>query len=521
MSPGTREPAHRRAPPDGGSLTPDIANREALYNNQLKNGSPKSIQPARGDDTRMTILLIVVEFIGLAAIPHVLLSGKRSVSMLIWIGVIVLFPGLGLAAYLLIGNDRVRRRRQFRRHAHRHTDREGRPQATPDFTGLPPEDQRLLRAVSRLCSHPVAAVRKIRPYYSGKEYYPDLIAALDQAREFIHVEMYFWRNDDTGGKVLQALAAAARRGVEVRLLVDEIGSLEVRERFFAPLVEAGGRFSWFYTFHPRRNRYFFNHRNHRKLQIIDGRLAFVGGINIGDEYAGRNPSLGDWKDLHLLVEGDVVDQLHEVFRRDWYFATEEEIRLHPYGQPAGEEETGCPAVVVESGPDTNKGIALNSLLAAIGQATERLELFTPYFVPEPELVSALQIAAAKGVDVRLMVSRKNDFRVLVDIGRSFYDDLLASGIRIYEYTRAMHHAKLAVIDGRWILAGSANLDARSMNLNFEVGVLVRSTDLGRQLEAHFEGLFAEAVAIDPRRFARRSTYQRLRQGALRLWAPLL
>jgi cardiolipin synthase len=468
----------------------------------------------------MTIFLVVVEIIGLAAIPHVLLSGKRPLSMLIWIGVIVLFPGLGLAAYLVIGNDRVRRRR-FKRHTHRQAGPRGRLPAARLFPGLPEEDQRLLRAVAHLCQHPVSSIRTVSAYYSGKDYYPELLAALEKARKFIHVEIYLWRNDDTGRRVLQALVDAARRGVEIRLLVDEIGSIGVGERFFAPLLEAGGRFSWFYTVHPRRNRYFFNHRNHRKLQIIDGSLAFMGGINIGGEYEGGDASLGDWKDLQLRMEGDVVHHLHEVFRHDWYFATEEEIDRLPRAPDDALEASASPAVVVESGPDTHKGIALNSLLAAIGQATKRLELFTPYFVPEPELVSALQIAAAKGVAVRLMVSKKSDFRILVDIGRSFYDDLLTAGVRIYEYTRAMNHAKLAVVDGRWILAGSANLDARSMNLNFEVGVLVHSAELCRQMEAHFEGLFAEAVEIDPRRFARRSTWQRLRQGALRLWAPLL
>ncbi|MGA6927650.1 MAG: phospholipase D-like domain-containing protein, partial [Desulfosarcina sp.] len=275
-----------------------------------------------------------------------------------------------------------------------------------------------------------------------------------------------------------------------------------------------------YTFHPRRNRYFFNLRNHRKLQIIDGRLAYVGGINIGREYEGRDRLMGNWKDLQIKVEGDVVNQLQEVFRHDWYFATEEKLPVHRYIPPAVQKSV-CPAVVVESGPDVKKGVALNSLLTIIGQATECVDLFTPYFVPESALVSALQIAAAKGVHVRLMVSKKNDFKLLVDVGRSFYDELLQAGIDIYEYDRAMHHSKLVTIDHQWVLAGSANLDARSMSLNFELGILLRSAELCRKLESHFEGLFEQAQKIDRERFSRRSTYHRLRQGFLGLWAPLL
>lgn len=215
-----------------------------------------------------------------------------------------------------------------------------------------------------------------------------------------------------------------------------------------------------------------------------------------------------------------MNQLQEVFCHDWYYATEEALPIDDYLR-SFDSNWDIPAVIVESGPDTKKDVALNSLLAIIGQATDRLDLFTPYFVPEPALVSALQISAARGVIVRLMVSKKSDFKVLVDIGRSFYDDLLASGVHIYEYDKAMHHAKLAIADQRWVLAGSANMDARSMNLNFEVGVFFRSGAGCRRMAAHFDTLFSDAVRIDPERFSRRSTYQRLKQGALRLWSPLL
>lgn len=466
----------------------------------------------------MTFLLIALELIGLAAVLHVLLSGKRPLSMLIWIGILLLLPGLGLLTYLLIGSDRVRRRR-FKRHRHQVDDRIG--DARSPEPDLQETDCRLLSAVSRLCRHPITSVEgKVTAYYSGSAYYPELMSAIEKAESFIHIEMYLWRNDDTGQRIRDALVAAAKNGVTVRLLVDEIGSIEVREHFFRPIVAAGGRFSWFYTVHPRRNRYFFNLRNHRKMVIIDGRLAFIGGINIGGEYEGRDPSIGKWKDLQIRIQGDVVNQLQEVFRHDWHFATEEEIDMTDYYQDFG-GPGDSPAVIVESGPDTKKGVALNSLLAMIGQAARRIDLFTPYFVPEPGLVSALQIAAAKGVDVRLMVSKKNDFQILVDIARSFYDELLDSGVAIYEYDRAMNHAKLAVADGKWVLAGSANLDARSMHLNFEVGILLKSSDLCRQMAAHLEALFADAAVIEPERFAKRSTYQRLKQGALRLLAPLL
>lgn len=467
----------------------------------------------------MVVLLLFLELVSLAAVLHVLLSEKRSVSMLIWIGFILLFPGIGLIVYTLIGNDRVRRRR-FKHHRHQFGDWRQDGTSGEQLAGLSSEDKILLTAVSRLCRHPITFIRKIEAYFSGKDFYPDLTAMIGTARQFVHIETYQWRDDATGQKILKALIEAAQRGVMVRLLVDEIGSIEVSERFFKPLVQAGGRFSWFNTFHPRRNRYFFNLRNHRKLYIIDGEVAFVGGINIGDEYEGKDASLGNWKDLQIRLEGEVVNHLQEVFRHDWYFATEQALKIDAVAPP-DEKNDAFPAVVVESGPDTQKGVALNSLLAMIGQAKDRADLFTPYFVPEPALINALQIAAAKGVNVRLMVSKKNDHGFLVNIGRSYYDELLRAGARIFEYDRAIHHAKLVIVDQKWLLTGSANLDARSMNLNFEVGVLFRSVELYRQIEPYFEHMFEDAIEIDHDRFAKRSTYQRLKQNTLRLWAPLL
>ncbi len=468
----------------------------------------------------MLILLIALEAIGLAIIPHVLLSGKRSVSKLIWLSVIILLPGIGSIGYLLIGNDRLRRRR-YRRRASRRSQAQTKAEMIGEFTGIEPAEQSVLSTLSRLCRQPVTALTQVDAYYNGREYYPALMQAIQEATQFIHVEVYLWHDDHTGQKILTELVNAARRGVAVRVLVDEIGAIEVSERFFLPLVEAGGRFSWFYTFHPRRNRYFFNLRNHRKLQVIDGRLAFIGGINIGEEYEGLNTTIGEWKDLQVKIEGDVVHHLDEVFHRDWYFATEEEIPLHRQTNTTRQPNSRYPAVIIESGPDANYGLALTSLLAIINYARRQLDLFTPYFVPDPALISALQIAVARGVTVRLMIAKKSDFQFLVDISRSFYDELLAAGIDIYEYDVCMHHSKMTIVDATWMQVGSANLDARSMYLNFELGIFFKCPELCQSMASYIEQLFIDSMRVDRQRFSRRSVYQRLKQGFLGLWAPIL
>lgn len=468
----------------------------------------------------MLILLIAAECAGLALIPHVLLSGKRSVSKLTWISVILFLPGIGSIGYLLIGNDRLRRRR-FKRRASRRQHAGKDAQSPTNFTRQSQAEPDVLSTLSRLCQQPVTTISKVDAYYNGGEYYPALIQAIREATRYIHVEVYMWHNDETGRKILTELVNAAKRGLEVLVLVDEIGTIEVSEKFFSPLLAAGGKFSWFYTFHPRRNRFFFNLRNHRKLQVIDGRLAFIGGMNIGREYEGLDPAIGEWKDLQIRIEGDVVYALDDVFRHDWYFATEGELPSQHQPDLRQEQDTGCPAVIIESGPDANYGIALTSLLAIINSSSKQLDLFTPYFVPEPSLISALQIAVARGVVVRLMIAKKNDFQFLTDIGRSFYDELLAAGVHIFEYDICMHHAKMVIVDATWINVGSANLDARSMYLNFELGVFFKSPELCRTMALYIDKLFSDSARVDRERFAQRSLYQRLKQGFLGLWAPIL
>ena len=397
----------------------------------------------------MITLLFFLEVVGLAILPYVLLSSKRPVSKLIWISVILFLPGIGPACYFLIGNDRLRRRRIKRKASRqKHDQTEAHPLRS--FREVDQGEQEILSTLGRLCRKQVSSISSANHYYSGKDYYPALLTAIRESTHFIHAEVYLWHNDKTGQRILAELVNAAQRGVEVLLLVDEIGSIEVSENFFSPLVDAGGKFSWFYTIHPRRNRYFFNLRNHRKLQVIDGRVAFIGGMNIGLEYEGLNISTGEWKDMHLRLEGEVVGHLDEVFHRDWYFATDEKLPRQEQPVPQKEQHSRYPTVIIESGPDSNYGNALTSLLAIINYAKEQLDLFTPYFVPVSSLITALQIAVARGVKVRLMISKKNDIQFLVDIGRSFYDELLAAGVEIYEYDRCIHHSKMVIVDAEWI-----------------------------------------------------------------------
>jgi cardiolipin synthase len=306
----------------------------------------------------------------------------------------------------------------------------------------------------------------------------------------------------------------------VRLLLDELGCLGLTQRYFRPLLEAGGEFSWCHTLYPRHNRYFFNLRNHRKLQVIDGRLAYVGGMNFGREYLGLNPALGSWSDLQMELHGPVVARLQHVFAEDWFFATGLEDPLDEVVEPHPTSDS-WPVQVLRTGPDEDDQPMLRVNLALIGAARKRIWISTGYFVPGETMQAALQVAIARGVDVRLLVSEKSEHKHLVKAGRSFYEALLRQGVRIFEYRRGIEHSKYMVVDDEMGIVGSSNFDDRSMRLNFELGVLVCRESTNRTLARLFSETIGDSHEINRESFARRPIKDRLIESTLRLCSPLL
>ena len=330
---------------------------------------------------------------------------------------------------------------------------------------LPADDRALLRGLGAITELPPATAALARILYKGAPYYEALKEDIRRAQRRVDVESFIWRDDEVGAEFLQLLVDAARRKVAVRLLLDELGCLRLRASYFRPLIAAGGQFSWCHTLSPLRNRYSFNLRNHRKLQIIDGCTVFVGGMNFGREYLGRDPKLGDWADTQLRVEGTVVEIFQQVFDEDWFFATGSEDQLAKVeGQESG--PGSILTQVLRGGPDEEDQALLRSTLALISAAKKRLWISTGYFVPGETLQSALQVAAALGVDVRLLISSKSQHPHLVSAGRSYYEALLRQGVRIFEYSEGIDHSKFILVDEDWCSVGSANLDERSMRLNF-------------------------------------------------------
>ena len=450
-------------------------------------------------------------------IPH-LLSQKTKTpnATLAWLWAILLFPIAGGLFYVLVGSERVQRRHLRRARSIDERMRKKSRQPWPDCGILCELPE--LRHINGFAPTGGNAC-EILP--DGTAFFPLLLDAIANAKDHLHVEFYIWNNDRTGIAVRDALTAAARRGVTVRIMLDEMGSLATFRSFFAPVIAAGGKFSWFHTFAPLRGRLHLNLRNHRKLLIADGHTAFTGGLNVGDEYWTGGDGHPPYRDVGLRLRGPAVAQLAEVFAQDWHFATDEELLDDRYYPPIPESLGETEAGIVPGGPDNELNEIQLTTLAMIQKATHRIQLMTPYFVPEGALLSALQLAAMRGVEVTLIVPEFCDHVYLTHVTRGYYDDLLPYGIRVFEYLPRMLHAKVTLIDGRISSCGSANLDVRSLRINFELNVVLAGGSACHALESLFQSCLHESRRVTPEAYAARRFHHRFLEVICRPLASLL
>jgi cardiolipin synthase len=455
-----------------------------------------------------------------ALLPTVILQRKESGATLAWILVIVLVPFLGLLAFWLFGTTRLRLRRRKRRRVEARLApalHKLQLQSSNNLSagGVPPS---LLRLTQNLDEAGLQPGNEVTLLSEGPKAFDALEEAINSSRHHIHLVYYIWEPDRTGARMRDALVRASRRGVEVRLLLDDVGSRSTRKEFFQALLEAGGRVERFLRVNPLSRQLGLNNRNHRKIVVVDGETGFTGGMNVGDVYAG----LGEpWIDLHACIRGPVVHSLQEIFCQDWYQSTGDDlVNADYFPQISGAGNVW--AQLLASGPADERWRAIHALLfAAITLAQERVWIMTPYFVPDPPIAMALQTTALRGVDVRLLLPGRSDHPLVMHAGRSFLDELLDADVQVFELHDAMPHAKTVTIDSKVSTLGSANMDQRSFRLNFEAIVLFFDADVAAELERDFLALCTKAVAITGLSRKGISRPQRLAEGIGRVLAPLL
>lgn len=454
----------------------------------------------------------------------IVLERRSPTATLAWILALAAMPVIGVPVYLLLGPRRFARKKlrlSLLRRA-RGTYLDAWDQATArDLSTL----GQLARLAIRLEAPPPETAQAVSLYTEGDAFYDAVEAAIRGACHHVHVEMYIFERDGTGTRFRDALADAARRGAEVRLLVDDAGSPRLGRRFLAPLLEAGGRVERFNPVLMGRVRgNSANFRTHRKIVVCDGRIGFTGGVNVSDAHSAAARGDRAWRDTAVRIEGAAVHGLQLTFLENWAFATG--ATGSPVAPDAArayfpEAEPGAHEVqVVPSGPDQAASAVGNLYVAAIGAARERIWITNPYFVPDEPLAAALASAALRGVDVRLILPRATDSRVVDAASRTYHDALIAAGARIWLYGPRMLHAKTCVVDGEVGFVGTANLDNRSLRLNFEVTAVLYGPAAVSALAAVFE---RDLAAADPKTRLEASTpfLSRLFASAARLLAPQL
>jgi cardiolipin synthase len=427
----------------------------------------------------------------------------------------VFLPVLGIVLLVLFGRERLPRRvKRKGRHA--------------DGLRLRPraEERRAKRwsdvehAACALGETPARPGNAVTLLPDGKAAFAAIRQAVEEARRHIHVEEYIFRNDRLGGDLLRLLIEKARAGVRVRVLVDAIGTTGAR-RLIRELARAGGRGAVSMPISPFARLFAPNHRNHRKIIVCDGRVGFLGGMNVGDEYFGLGFRSRHWADLHLRIEGPAVLDLQEVFVQDWDFATDEtpdEGDAFPEVGRAGDAWVQ----IVASGPDEPVNSTREVIFTALARASRRILISSPYLVPDAGLRDALRNAALRGVEVVLLTQGRPPENWLTYLCSRFYwDRWLALGIRIFEYQRGILHSKAVVVDDDWATIGSANVDNRSLQINFEVQALLDQPETVGPVYRHFEAELACSREVTAEEFDRRRLGVRVVESVVRLLAPLL
>jgi cardiolipin synthase len=457
-------------------------------------------------------------------IPRIILERRHPSATLAWMLSIALLPLIGVPLYYLIGVRRIRRHIRAKIAAASSLSSPLDHRLRPEDLPTPSAEQcgKVLKAAG---TPPPVAGNQVTFLSGGNEAYDAVMSLIGKANDHIHAQFFILDADVIGKRFIQALAARAREGVRVRLLLDAVGSWRALRRVVRPLRAAGGEVAAFLPAIPLQRRGSAHLRNHRKLLIADGRSAFTGGMNIGKRYMGPRIAKGQWKDVSVLIDGPALYDLQALFLDDWAFATEQTEPSGEFFPTLPNHEGGspppCVLQVAASGPDRTAHPIYQGVFTAFTAARRRLWIETPYFVPDEGISAALQNAALRGVDVRLIVPATSDLRIVSLAGRSYFEELMAMGIRIFLYQPTNLHAKLLLIDDDIGVVGSPNVDIRSFFLNFELGVFLYEPPQIDALAAIFREDLRHAGEIDPEGFSRRPRALRLMEDTCRILSPLL
>jgi cardiolipin synthase A/B len=470
-------------------------------------------------------LLFLITSIAIAAI--VIFEKRSPHKTAAWILALVLLPVIGLVFYLIFGQE-YRKNKMFSRRGLKNLGR-FRYLASRQLKKLQkqafvlPGDAKTKEMIIKLLmnnSHSLLTTgNKLKILNNGKKTVKAIFEALESARRHIHLEYYIIEDDEVGNQLKEILIRKSKQGVDIRIIIDDVGSWGLTKQYLRELRKAGIDVQSFMEVRFPRLTPRVNYRNHRKIAIIDGEIGFTGGINFADRYIKGLEKIGPWRDTHLQIEGDAVACLQVIFAADWYFVKKENLTGSGYFKPLSEHE-GTSVQISASGPDSDWESIEQAFFAAITSARKDVFIVTPYLMPPPSIVTALKIAALSGVNVQILIPEFSDSRIPKWCSFSFVEELLEAGVHIFFYQKGFIHSKLLMVDGVFSSIGTTNLDFRSLETNFEVNTFIYDAPFTRQLIGYYNADLLNSREIVFSEWKKRPRIARWKESFAHLISPM-
>lgn len=472
--------------------------------------------------TVIVSLILILEVLGILSAMHAVMNVRTPQGSIAWAVSLVIVPVVSVPAYWVFGRDRFKGYVLARRADDEGLDelwrraRQGVEQlvATTDWQNA------AIRGAENLARLPFTGGNEAELLVDGEATFDSIFAGIDSARDYVLVQFYIVHADDIGNELKSRLIDAAKRGVDVYFLYDEIGSLGLEKSYIDDLRLGGVAILPFHSRKGSGNRFQLNFRNHRKTVVVDGNEAWVGGHNVGDEYLSRDPGIGHWRDTHMRLAGPAALGAQIAFVEDWRWAADEtlsDLNWEPGATPGGAAQS----LIIASGPADEVDTASLMYTQAINAAARRIWIASPYFVPDDAIVQSLQLAALRGVDVRILIPEKSDSALVTLAAYSFFDEVGSTGVSFYRYQGGFLHGKVMLIDDSVATVGTANFDNRSFRLNFEITAVVVEQAFAAAVEAMFEGDFARSRRMEAGEFDNKNYLFRVAARLARLASPIL
>ncbi len=467
------------------------------------------------------IIVTLFYIMGILSSINAVMTARTSQGAIAWVVSLITFPFVAVPAYWIFGNSRFNGYATARHSSNRKIQ----SVLKETLEGLEPYHLEASKissagvAAEKLADLPFLKKNHVQLLINGKATFSSILEGIDSAASYILFQFYIVHDDQIGREIKEHLIAKSQEGVKIYFLYDEIGSLDLPDSFKEDLKKAGVKINSFHTQKGSGNRFQLNFRNHRKIIVIDGKNAWLGGLNIGDEYLGRDPKVGNWRDTHMKITGPAAIAVQVSFLEDWFWSTEELIPEVTW-RPTPVAEGNSDILIVPSGPADELETATLMFLHTINSAKERIWIATPYFVPDDAILAALQLAGLRGVDVRILIPDKAD-NLLVNLSfYTYFDDASLTGVRFFRYTNGFLHEKVMLIDHAAATVGTANFDNRSFRLNFEITGLVFDPAFAAEIEAMFLDDFTHAREMTKSDTENQSFWFKLLARLARLTSPV-